>query len=177
MSDSVTIRVPATTANLGPGFDCLGMALSLWNTMRVGWADRPTISLHGLGAEHLRRDPGNLIYRSAERVLIETGNGGRSLSIEAWQEIPHSRGLGSSSAAIVGGIYATNALLGYPLSPHRLLELATEIEGHPDNVAPALMGRHEHRRGGRRDRTRCARPATGRPAMASSTSRHADGDA
>ena len=140
MSDVLTIRVPATTANLGPGFDCLGMALSLWNTMRVGWADKPTLSLHGLGAEHLRRDPGNLMYRSAERVLIETGNAGRSLSIEAWQEIPLSRGLGSSSAAIVGGIYAANALLGYPLSPHRLLELATEIEGHPDNVAPALMG-------------------------------------
>ena len=140
MPDTVTIRVPATTANLGPGFDCLGMALSLWNTARVGWASAPTLTLHGLGAEHLRRDASNLMYRAAERVLAETGNAGRSLSIEAWQEIPLSRGLGSSSAAIVGGLYAANALLDYPLSPHRLLELATEIEGHPDNVAPALMG-------------------------------------
>ena len=140
MSDTVSIRVPATTANLGPGFDCLGMALTLWNTIRVGWAGAPTLVLHGLGEDYLRRDARNLMYRSAQRILDETGNGGRHLSIEAWQEIPLSRGLGSSSAAIVGGLYGANALLDYPLTPHRLLELATEIEGHPDNVAPALMG-------------------------------------
>lgn len=138
--DAVTIRVPATTANLGPGFDCLGMALSLWNTTRLAWADAPSVRLHGLGADELPADESNLVYRSARRALDETGDGARGLSLEAWQEIPLSRGLGSSSAAIVGGLYGANALLGYPLPPHRLLELAVEIEGHPDNVAPALMG-------------------------------------
>lgn len=138
--DAVTIRVPATTANLGPGFDCLGMALSLWNTTRLAWADAPAVRLHGLGTDELPADESNLVYRSARRALDETGDGARGLSLEAWQEIPFSRGLGSSSAAIVGGLYGANALLGYPLPPHRLLELAVEIEGHPDNVAPALMG-------------------------------------
>lgn len=139
-NDAVTIRVPATTANLGPGFDCLGMALSLWNTLRLAWADEPAVRLHGLGADSLPRGADNLIHRSARRVLDEAGCGGRSLSIEALQAIPLSRGLGSSSAAIVGGVYGANALLGHPLPPRRLLEVAAEIEGHPDNVAPALMG-------------------------------------
>lgn len=140
MQESLVIRVPATTANLGPGFDCLGMALSLWNTMRVGWADSPTLTIHGAGADRLRLDERNLMYRSAQRLLDEAGHGSRRLSIESWQEIPLSRGLGSSSAAIVGGLYGANALLGYPIAPHGLLQLAAEIEGHPDNVAPALMG-------------------------------------
>ncbi len=139
-NDAVTIRVPATTANLGPGFDCLGMALSLWNTLRLAWADEPSVRLHGLGADSLPRGADNLIHRSARRALDEAGHGGRSLSIEALQAIPLSRGLGSSSAAIVGGVYGANALLGHPLPPRRLLEIAAEIEGHPDNVAPALMG-------------------------------------
>lgn len=139
-NDAVTIRVPATTANLGPGFDCLGMALSLWNTLRLAWADEPAVRIHGLGADSLPRGADNLIYRSARRALDEAGGGGRSLSIDALQAIPLSRGLGSSSAAIVGGVYGANALLGHPLPPRRLLEIAADIEGHPDNVAPALMG-------------------------------------
>ena len=140
MPDSVNIRVPATTANLGPGFDCLGMALSLWNTMRVEWADSPRVVIHGAGEERLRRDDRNLMYRAAQRLLDEAGAGAGRLSIESWQEIPLSRGLGSSSAAIVGGLYAANALLDCPVDPHGLLQLAADIEGHPDNVAPALMG-------------------------------------
>ena len=139
--DPVTVRVPATTANLGPGFDSLGLALSLWNTMRVGWADTPTVVVHGEGEGHLRRDERNLMYRAAMRLLDEAGAGGTMhLSIESWQDVPTSRGLGSSSCAIAGGLYAANALLDYPVPPHRLLELATEMEGHPDNVAAALMG-------------------------------------
>ncbi len=140
MPDSISIRVPATTANLGPGFDCLGMALSLWNTMRFEWAARPGVVVHGHGEGRLRLDEWNLMYRSAKRLLDETGAGARKLAIESWQEIPLSRGLGSSSAAIVGGLYGANALLDYPVDPHGLLQLAVEIEGHPDNVAPALMG-------------------------------------
>ena len=144
-NDHVAIRVPATTANLGPGFDCLGMALSLWNHLRISWTARPTVEIHGEGAAHLRVDDRNLMYRAALRVIDEVGRqalpGDRQhLRIESWQEVPLSRGLGSSSCAIAGGMYGANALLGYPLSPHRLLELATAMEGHPDNVAPALMG-------------------------------------
>ncbi|MEK9659295.1 MAG: homoserine kinase [Chloroflexota bacterium] len=139
-ADTITVRVPATTANMGPGFDALGMALGLWNHVRLSWAERPEVTLHGEGAEHLRPDPSNLCYRAAQRALEEAGITGRALRMESWAEVPLSRGLGSSSCAIAGGVYAANALAGYPLTPHRLLELATEIEGHPDNVAPALMG-------------------------------------
>ena len=136
----IVVRVPASTANLGPGFDTLGLALSLWNTLRVGWADTPSVVVHGEGEGRLPTGARNLTYRAAARLLDEAGAGERHLAIESWQDVPLARGLGSSSCAIAGGIYAANALLGYPLEPHRLLELAAEIEGHPDNVAPALMG-------------------------------------
>lgn len=139
-TDSILIRVPATTANLGPGFDSLGMALSLWNYVRLEWSDRPSIVVHGEGEGHLRLDKSNLMYRAVQRLLTEAGATGRHVRIESWQHVPLSRGLGSSSCAIAGGLYAANALLGYAVTPHRLLELATEMEGHPDNVAPALMG-------------------------------------
>jgi homoserine kinase len=136
----VSVRVPATTANLGPGFDTLGLALSMWNHLRIQWSDRPTVEVHGEGAGHLRTDDRNMIYRAAARLLREVGEDRRHMRVESWQTVPLSRGLGSSSSAIVGGLYAANALLDYPVSPHRLLEIATEIEGHPDNVSPALMG-------------------------------------
>ena len=136
----VCIRVPATTANLGPGFDALGMALSMWNYLRIDWAEKPYVDVHGDGAGRLRTDERNLTYKAAARLLEEAGERGRHMRIESYQSIPLSRGLGSSSAAIVGGLYAANALLDYPVPPHRLLEIAAEIEGHPDNVAPALMG-------------------------------------
>ena len=136
----VCIRVPATTANLGPGFDTLGMALSMWNHLRIDWSERPYVGVHGEGADRLRTDARNMTYRSAMRLLEEAGEAHRHMRIESYQAIPLSRGLGSSSAAIVGGLYAANALLDYPIEPHRLLEIAAEIEGHPDNVAPALMG-------------------------------------
>jgi homoserine kinase len=139
-TNPVSIRVPATTANLGPGFDTLGLALSMWNHLRIDWADKPQVEIHGEGARHLRTDDRNMTYRAAARLLQETGQEHRYMRIESWQAVPLSRGLGSSSSAIVGGLYAANALLDYPVSPHRLLELATEIEGHPDNVSPALMG-------------------------------------
>ena len=138
--EPIVVRVPASTANLGPGFDTLGLALSLWNTLRVGWSDAPSVTVHGEGEGHLRSDERNLTYRAAARLLEEAGAAGRHLAIESWQDVPLSRGLGSSSCAIAGGLFAANALLDYPLDPHRLLELATEIEGHPDNVAPALLG-------------------------------------
>ena len=118
MSNSITVTVPATTANLGPGFDCLGIALSLWNTIKVGFSLSPKIIIHGEGENFLPTDSNNLMYKAAEQILNEAGIKGQSLSLEAWLEIPLSRGLGSSSAAIAGSIYAVNALLNYPLSPH-----------------------------------------------------------
>jgi homoserine kinase len=138
-TNPVSIRVPATTANLGPGFDTLGLALSMWNHLRVEWSDKPRVEVHGEGAGYLRTDDRNMTYRAAARLLREAGQEHRHMRIESWQTVPLSRGLGSSSSAIVGGLYSANALLNYPITPHRLLELATEIEGHPDNVAPAVM--------------------------------------
>ena len=137
---SVTVRVPATTANLGPGFDSLGLALSLWNRIRVQRGRTMGVTVHGQGEGHLRRDKSNLIYRAALRVFQEVGEREVPLRIEAWQDVPLSRGLGSSACAIVGGLVAANALLGSPLGLPRLLELATEMEGHPDNAAAALLG-------------------------------------
>ena len=136
---TVTVRVPATTANLGPGFDTLGMALSMWNRIRVRWGGPPGVIVHGEGEGRLRTDTSNLMYRAAQRLLKEAGVAG-DLRIEAWQEVPLSRGLGSSACAIVGGIFAANAITGFPVPPRKLLELATELEGHPDNVAAALLG-------------------------------------
>ena len=137
---SVCIRVPATTANLGPGFDTLGLALSLWNYLRVSWSDRPLVDVYGEGAGRLRTDERNMTYKAAAKLLKEAGHADKYLRIESWQSVPLSRGLGSSSSAIAGGMYAANALLDYPVTPHRLLELATAMEGHPDNIAPAFMG-------------------------------------
>ncbi|MCE2469567.1 MAG: homoserine kinase [Dehalococcoidia bacterium] len=137
---TATVRVPATSANMGPGFDALGMALSMWNRLRVRWGGPARVVVHGRGEGELPADATNLTYRAAQRVLDEYGAGDAGLTIESWQEIPLSSGLGSSSSAIVGGMFAANALLGFPADLPRLLELAMEMEGHPDNVAPALVG-------------------------------------
>jgi len=118
----------------------LGLALSLWNYMRLSWASTPSLDVHGEGEGRLPLDDRNLMYRAATRLLDEAGHTGKHFAIESWQRVPLSRGLGSSSCAIAGALFAANVLLDYPVEPHRLLELATEIEGHPDNVAPALMG-------------------------------------
>ena len=137
---TVTVRVPATTANLGPGFDCMGMALSLWNRIRVRCDSPAGITVSGEGEGHIRRDKGNLIYRAAERLFQEAGAAETEFQITAWQEVPLSRGLGSSACAIVGGMVAANALLDSVVPVPRILEMAAEMEGHPDNVAPALLG-------------------------------------
>ncbi|MGQ9730609.1 MAG: homoserine kinase [Candidatus Zipacnadales bacterium] len=143
------VRVPATTANLGPGFDSLGLALCLFNTVEVcrlssgdpeALRSEDSHSITGEGAETLPRGPNNLVRR-AMNVLAECA--GRELppvNIAQINAIPLARGLGSSSAAIVGGCLAANELLGRPFHQQDLLAIATEIEGHPDNVAPALLG-------------------------------------
>jgi len=135
----VTVRVPATSANLGPGFDCLGMALDIWNTVTLE-RGRDGVTITGEGADRLRRDRGNLVWRAVTTLYERIGQEPPSFSLACHNTIPLSRGLGSSSAAIVGGLVAANALCGSPMSPGGLLNLAAEMEGHPDNVAPALLG-------------------------------------
>ena len=138
----VTVRVPATTANLGPAFDCMGMALCIWNEIevRLGETIRPTVRITGQGEDSLPQDDSNLVYRAYSRLLQETGRSLPVPVIMCRNEIPLERGLGSSAAAIVGGLVAANHLAGSPLSPQEIMPLAVELEGHPDNVAPALLG-------------------------------------
>ncbi len=141
----ITVRVPATSGNLGPGFDALGLALRLHNTLALEPADSHKIEVEGEGEATLPRDPSHLAYRAALAVVHRAGSSARIPTPRAFRlrqhnRIPLARGLGSSAAAIVGGAAAANALLGGPLDPQALIDLATEIEGHPDNVAPALLG-------------------------------------
>ncbi len=137
----VQVRVPATTANLGPGFDCLGLALELHNQVEMTTAEGDLhITIQGEGADRLPTDESNLVYQAAARLFRQVGGAPGGLRIRLINGVPLMSGLGSSSAAIVGGLLAANALLGNPLSPDEVLALAVEIEGHPDNVAPALLG-------------------------------------
>jgi len=137
----VEVRVPASTANLGPGFDAVGMALELFNVVRMSTTTTTGLEITVLGdSRDLPLDWTNLVARSAAALFEEVGMSVPGLRIHVQQRIPVSRGLGSSAAAIVAGLLAANALAGSPLSGDELFQLATEIEGHPDNVAAALFG-------------------------------------
>ena len=136
----ITVRVPATTANLGPGFDCLGLALRLHNTVGLELCDRFAVAVSGEGADTLARDERNLVLRSALHLARLCGKPVSGLRLRQENVIPLARGMGSSSAAIVGGLVAANELLHCGMSREELLRVAAEIEGHPDNVAPALLG-------------------------------------
>ena len=139
---SVMIQTPATTANLGPGFDCLGLALDLWNKATFsldGTGIR--VKVRGEGAGLLPLDDRNLILRAALRLFQAAGVPlPEGLSIVCENRIPLGSGLGSSAAAIVAGLMGANGLLGSPVSAAEILRLAGAIEGHPDNVAAALYG-------------------------------------
>ena len=144
----IRVAAPATTANLGPGYDCLGMALDLWNTVEVEelpGGSAPSVSVSGEGAGELEDGPENLVYRSMEFLFRELGRPMPPLRVRCDNEIPLARGLGSSAAAIAGGLVAANALAnmtgaGGEFGQRDLLEMAATIEGHPDNVAAAVMG-------------------------------------
>ncbi len=137
----VTVRVPATTANLGPGFDCLGMALDVWNQVHFELGGRPGVAVEGHGAGQLSRGADNLVYQAALRYFREVGREAPDFSIACHNAIPLARGLGSSAAAIVGGLLGASALGGEsPPDMERLLHLAVSMEGHPDNVTAALFG-------------------------------------
>lgn len=129
---------------MGPGFDCLGMALDIWNTIVIEQADATTdaerVSVSGEGRDILSTGDDNLVYRCFGRVFEGMGLPVPQAQIRCENEIPLARGLGSSAAAVAGGLLAGSALSGANLSRKRILELAAEIEGHPDNAAAAVMG-------------------------------------
>ncbi|WP_019544991.1 homoserine kinase [Streptomyces sulphureus] len=141
---AVRVRTPATSANLGPGYDALGLALGLYDDLVVRVADSGLhVDLAGEGADTLPRDENHLLVRAMRSAFDLLGGQPRGLEIVCANRIPHGRGLGSSSAAICAGIVAARAVTTggeARLDDAALLELATEIEGHPDNVAACLLG-------------------------------------
>lgn len=143
-SSAISVRVPATSANCGPGFDSIGLALALHNQLTLQIAGNDGLRVLGEGEIELLARPQTIAHRAAHRVFaaLEIEIAGVHLTLD--NRIPLSRGLGSSSAAIVGGLVAANLWAKLyrdrALSTQNLLDLATEIEGHPDNVAPALLG-------------------------------------
>jgi homoserine kinase len=153
---SIAVKVPATTANVGPGFDCLGAALTLYNTFRftslAGMVAPDTVEIAVTGLErdrlladakepNAKSDPkNNLAYIAFLKVFEHLGQTPPPVRIDIELGVPLSRGLGSSATAIVGGLMGANALAGLALSPDVLTALAIALEGHPDNVVPALLG-------------------------------------
>ena len=136
----VRVRVPASAANLGPGFDALALALALHNEVHIEEGDRVSVTVEGEGAGRLDTSAQNVVARGARLAFEATGRPFRGVTIRCLNRIPLSRGLGSSAAAWVGGLVGANALLGEPLDRVAILALAAKAEGHPDNVAAALFG-------------------------------------
>ena len=142
---TVTVIVPATTANLGAGFDCIGAALSLHNQFRFRLlsndaAEPLEIRVNGREAQQVQCDATNLVYQTFVALYDRIQQPPPPVSIEIHLGVPLARGLGSSATAIVGGLVGANALAGSPLSHDELMQMAIAIEGHPDNVVPALLG-------------------------------------
>lgn len=147
----VTVKVPATSANLGPGFDCLGIALPIYNTITIEETVLPgtgiEINLMSENAvldemifDNIPKDENSIIYKAVEMLYNSIGQEPSELKINVQSQIPITRGLGSSASVVVGGLIAANKLLGSPADTTALLSIATEVEGHPDNVAPAILG-------------------------------------
>ena len=139
----VSVKIPATSANLGPGFDTLGMALSFYDEyVAEVISSGLEIEVHGEGSSDIPTDATNLIYKTIEMVFAKQGVAVPPLRITCHNNIPHGRGMGSSGAAVSGGVMLAAGLLSdtREFTEAELLGFATEIEGHPDNVAPALFG-------------------------------------
>ncbi len=134
----IRVKVPATSANVGAGFDSLGLAVSLYNEFTFEEAER--LEIVSLDETPIPTGPSNLVYRSAKAVYDQLSIPMPGLKITQKNAIPMARGLGSSSSCIVAGILGANALLGNKLTSRQMLTMATAIEGHPDNVAPAMLG-------------------------------------
>lgn len=139
----VSVKIPATSANLGPGFDTLGMALSHYDeySAELGGSGL-VIDIVGEGEKEAPRDAENLVYRAIQVVYESLGKKVPNLKLTCHNNIPHGKGMGSSGAAVAGGVMLAAGLLADQIefSEQQLLEFATELEGHPDNVAPALFG-------------------------------------
>ncbi len=145
----VSVKVPATSANLGPGFDCLGLALPIYNEVMIEETVMPgtgiEISILSNNQEELDlmsipTDKNNIVYKAVELLYNSIGQTPSELKITIKSEIPIAKGLGSSASVIVGGLIAANELLGKPADEAALLSIATEVEGHPDNATPAIVG-------------------------------------
>ena len=143
MSEShITVTVPATTANLGPGFDCIGAALTLYNQFAFSRLEvgKLSIIVTGIEAAKVKTDENNLLYQAFLRLYQHIKQTPPAVAIEIELGVPLARGLGSSATAIVGGLVGANQLAGTPLSQAEVMNLAIAMEGHPDNVVPALLG-------------------------------------
>jgi homoserine kinase len=146
MDHTVAVEVPASSANLGPGFDSLGLALSLADRLEARFTDGSdvTVEVTGEGAGRVPLDERNLVAHVVRTGLATFDESGelarRGLALHCANAVPHSRGMGSSAAAIVGGLAVAALLAGVEVSPAELVALATRLEGHPDNVAPAVLG-------------------------------------
>ena len=137
----IKVQVPATSANMGPGFDTMGIALSMYNTLLVEETDKEIIvDIIGDKREQLVNPSRHLIADTIVKLFQLAGKEIKGLHLICDNIIPFARGLGSSSAAIVSGLFGGNALLGSPFSKDELLKIAVEMEGHPDNVVPAICG-------------------------------------
>jgi homoserine kinase len=145
LSGPVTVSVPATSANLGPGFDALGLALDYRDTVVAEVLDRPgvQVTVAGMGAGVVPLDEGHLVYRSMRAAFEHMGARLPGIRLVCTNVVPHARGLGSSSAAIVAGVCAARGLVAggsLLMDDDAVFALAADLEGHPDNVAPALYG-------------------------------------
>ncbi len=147
----INVKVPASTSNLGPGFDCIGMALPIYNTITIEETVLPGTGIEinvlndnetsdELLMEHMPMDENSIIYKAVELLYNSIGQTPSELKITVQSQIPIARGLGSSASVIVGGLLAANELLGHPADEVALLSIATEVEGHPDNVTPSIVG-------------------------------------
>jgi homoserine kinase len=137
----VRVSIPASTTNLGPGFDVLGMALKLYNTIEMEVsASGLSIQVEGEGADMLARDESNIVYQATKKVFERMGDKPPPLAIRLINNIPLARGLGSSGTAAIGGLMAANAISGAGLTRDEILDIATAMDGHPDNVAASMFG-------------------------------------
>jgi homoserine kinase len=142
----IKVKVPATTANLGPGYDCLGAALELYNEFEVFIGDKLDknfkiqIEVIGEGADFISKDEKNIVYQAIKKVCQINKKEVPNISLKIFSKIPAERGLGSSASARVAGVVIGNILCDEKFSCNELINIATELEGHPDNVVPAMVG-------------------------------------
>lgn len=139
---SITLRIPASTSNLGPGFDCLGIALSLYNlmTFEVLEGTDSIIEVEGEGSDILTDPTKNLVLKAFRTVYEKSGKTAPAVKLKQVNNIPLERGLGSSAVAYIGGLVAANYFLGSPYTQKEILEMGVRYEGHPDNICPSYLG-------------------------------------